>query len=143
MINFLRNSVTQDLPLKLVSLALAVLIWITITVAIRRGPSEAPGANIYSRTFHNQPVLVVSSGEDVSRYRVKPGEVDVTVQGVPGALRNLQGHQVHARVYLSGFNLTSTNRARVEVTTPPGFTYVSVVPADVEIVRPPAPAVPP
>jgi YbbR domain-containing protein len=140
MLRFLRHLFFVDWPLKLLSLALAVLIWVTVSLSIRRGVTEVPGTNIYSRTFYDQPVVVVSSAGDVSQFRVKPGEVAVTVQGEPDALRNLQARQVHALVDLTDIDPARTNRVRVEITTPPGFTHVSVVPAEVEIIRPtPAP----
>jgi YbbR domain-containing protein len=133
---FLRQLFLRDLLLKLLSLALAMLIWVTVYISIRRDVSEVPGSNTYSRTFYDCPVLVVSSDSNVSTYRVKPNEVDITVQGDPEALRNLQARQIHAFIDLTDIEDTSEATRRIDVTTPPGFTHVSVVPADVEIIRP-------
>jgi YbbR domain-containing protein len=138
MIEFFRQLLFRDLLLKLLSLALSILIWVTVSISIRRDVSEVPGSNTYSRTFYDQPVVVMSSAGDVSAFRVKPSEVDITVQGDPEALRNLQSRQIHALVDLTGIEgSTNENRRRIDVTTPPGFTHVSVVPADVELIRPP------
>jgi len=142
MLRFLRAFLLDDWPLKVISLALAVLIWVTVSLSISRGVSRVPGTDNYIRTFYDQPVDVVSSAGDVSGFRVRPGAVDVTVQGDLDRLRNLQATQVHVLADLTHYDPALTNRVRVEVTTPPGFTHVGVVPAEVEIIRPAPPALP-
>jgi YbbR domain-containing protein len=137
MIEFLRELFFRDKVLKLFSLTLAVLIWATVSIAILRDVSVVPGSNsTYSRTFYDQPVTVISISKDTTGYRVQPGEVDITLQGDREGLRNLKSEQIHALVYLSEPKNGPENRGRIEVTTPPGFTHVSVVPAEVLVVPP-------
>lgn len=139
MIDFLRALFFRDKVLKLFSLTLAVLIWATVSIAILRDVSVVPGtAATYSRTYFDQTIILISSAGDVRGYRVKPSEVDVTLQGDREALRKLKSSQIHALVDLTEFTPGVTNMARIEVTTPPGFTHVSVVPAEVEIIPPAA-----
>ena len=62
--------------------------------------------------------------------------MDITLQGDREGLRNLRSEHIHALVYLSDVKNGSEIQGRIEVTTPPGFTHVSVVPAEVQIIPP-------
>src|SRR3974377_72269 len=118
MIPFLRKVVLEDFWLKLFSLALAVLIWITVRFI---APSE-------QRTFSNLPIAVVSSAEDVHSFQVSPQQVEVTVQGDARTLGNLQGRDIRVLVDLTGVGAAQEMTKRVEVFTPAGVTYLHVEP---------------
>jgi len=139
MITFLRELVFKDFWLKLFSFALAILIWLTVTFAIHKeGMPPIPlAAPVVDRTLFNLPVLVVSAAADVRQFRVRPNEVEVTVQGDSKTLDTLQSRDIRAMVDLTGIEAAGGNlRKRIEVSTPPGVTHVKVVPADVEVVFP-------
>ena len=138
MMRFLRNLILEDFWLKLFSLVLAVLIWLTVSFAIRKetSPISALSFALPDRTFLNLPVLVMSSAEDVRNFKVDPNEVAVTVQGEARLLQSLQSKDIHALVDLTGLTATGEVYKHIEVSTPPGVTHVQVVPPMVRVIFP-------
>jgi YbbR domain-containing protein len=138
MIDLLRQLVFKDFWLKLFSLALAVLIWVTISLAIQKegSPVTITSTQPIQRTFYNLPVLVVSSAADVRDFRVKPSDVDVTVQGDAKSLQQLQEKDIRVMVDLTGVEGGPGLRKRLDVSIPPGVTRVQVRPEEVEVIFP-------
>ena len=131
MITFLRHLVLEDFWLKLFSLALAVLIWLTVTFASQKE------AGTDQRVFSNLPVTVLASAEDVHNFKVSPSEVAVTVQGDPKTLQNLQSKDIRAMVDLTGVAAARDLRKRIEVSVPAGVTFMRVAPEEVQVIFPP------
>jgi len=131
MIAFLRNLILEDFWLKLFSLALAVLIWLTVTFASQK--------DVWTdkRVFLSIPVTVLSSSEDMRSFKVNPKEVAVTVQGDATTMQNLQSKDLRAIVDLTGVAVARDLRKRVEVSVPAGVTYLRVAPEEVQIIFPP------
>jgi YbbR domain-containing protein len=139
MIEWLRNLVLRDFWLKLFSLALAVLFWLAVNLAINR--ERSPVATLSLRppermVFSNLPVVILSSAEDVRSVRVSPKEVEVTVQGDPAILKQLQGKDIRVIVDLTGIGAAMALRKRIEVSTPAGVTHVRVDPEEVQVLFP-------
>src|SRR5215467_5026403 len=109
---FLRSLILEDFWLKLFSLVLAVLVWLTVSFAIRKEASPISALNfpVPAHTFFNLPVLVMSSAEDVRNFKVVPSEVAVTVQGEARLLQSLQSKDIRALV-----DLTSLGSAEDDV----------------------------
>jgi hypothetical protein len=83
------------------------------------------------------PVALVSKSGDVQDYRAAPPMVSIKVSGPPQVMAVLQGNQIRPFIDLSDLDPTSKNlRRRVEVSTPPGVTLVSVDPPQVGIIVP-------
>ncbi|HVV02073.1 MAG TPA: CdaR family protein [Verrucomicrobiae bacterium] len=135
---FLRDLIFHDFPLKLFSLVLAILVWVTVTFAIRKEGVVAPGVrySLAERTFYTLPVAVLSSAEDVHRFKVSPSEVTVTVQGDPQAFENLQSKDIKVLVDLTGIKTANELRKKIEVSTPPGISRVRVDPEEVSVIAP-------
>ena len=135
MISFLRQLVLKDFALKLFSLALATLLWFTISQAIdqQHAPGSALGLLTQERTFPNLPVSVMSSAQDARRFKVVPTEVEVTVRGATDVLKSLQSAELRAIVDLSGIEAARDLRKRVEVSTPAGITFIRVQPPEVRV----------
>jgi YbbR domain-containing protein len=137
MIEFLRHLIFRDFWLKLLSLALAILIWLTVSFTKEGMSVKGIGSNSQSTlTFFNVPVLVMSEASDVHDFKVNPSSVDVTVRGDAKALESLQIHQIRALVDLTGVEMVRGLKKKIEITTPPGFTYVSIAPEEVDVVEP-------
>jgi YbbR domain-containing protein len=138
MIAFLRHLLFQDFWLKLFSLALAVLIWLTVSFT-QSGGGRSLFANpaIPEKTYDGIPVLVMSSAADVRSVKVNPSEVQVTVRGDAKLLQDLQLRDIRALVDLTGIESARGLLKRIEVTTPAGITFVKVVPDEVEVNVPP------
>jgi YbbR domain-containing protein len=144
MIKFLRHLVVDDFLLKLFSLALALLFWLTVSFAIqqREGSVRPPLAlTAEVRTFFNLPVLVMSSAADVRHFKVSPNQIEVTVQGDPRLLQKLQSKDIHVTVDLTGIESAQSLRKRIEVSTPAGVTHVAVLPPEVQVLIPSTPPV--
>jgi YbbR domain-containing protein len=128
---------TKDFGWKLFSLFLAVSVWLTVH-KIRDEPElsvVAGGGD--TLTYGNLPVLVVSAASDVRDFRVIPATVAVKVSGASEAIAVLQANQIHAVVDLTDIAAAHNLKRRVEVSTPPGITLVSVEPPEVGVIIPP------
>jgi YbbR domain-containing protein len=142
MIQFLRQLVLQDFWLKLFSLALATLIWLTVSIYIHKnkeGGLPSLGGNPLEErlTLLNIPIKVVAEAADVRNFKVTPTTVDVTVRGQPEALKNLERTQIRALVDLTDVAAARLASMRIDITVPPGITIESWEPRVVEVIVPP------
>ncbi|HYG36847.1 MAG TPA: CdaR family protein [Clostridia bacterium] len=139
MIALWRQLVFKDFGLKFFSFVIAVLIWMTATMAIKndispmRSLSMGPTEQL---VLDNLPVMIMSSAEDVRSFRVNPKEVEVTVQGDAKALKRLQRKDIRVMVDLTGIGAAHDLRKRIEVSTPAGVTHVKVDPEEVQVIFP-------
>ena len=128
----MRNWIAKDFGWKMFSVFLALVVWLTVHKIY-----EEPGAatsQARENTYGDLPVLVVSEASDVHDFRVVPATVSVTVSGPPDAMAVLQADQIRATVDMTaGKEL----RRKVEVSTPPSVTLVSVDPPRVSVITPP------
>src|SRR5262249_37749807 len=134
-----RNLIFEDFWLKLFSLVLAVLVWVTVSFAFRKEASPISALNfpVPSHTFFNLPVLVMSSAQGLRHFMVVPSEVAVTVQGEARLLQSLQSKDIRALVDLTGLGSAEDDvNRKIEVSTPSGVTHVQVVPSEVKVVFP-------
>jgi hypothetical protein len=129
MTEILRALLLRDFLLKLFALAAAVLIWVSVSLAIRR---EA----VDTRTFRDLTVLVLSGAADVRDVRISPRTLDVTVRGEREALSQLQAQDVRVMVDVTGVESARDLRRRVDVAIPSGVTLVRVIPETVDVVVP-------
>jgi len=134
----LHENIFGHIWLKLFSVGLAVLIWVTVSFAIRNESLQAASvtANLPTRVFY-LPVLVVSAAADVREFHVAPDHIEVTVWGEASNLAQLQDKDIRVMVDLTDIESTRGMTKRVEVSTPPGITLKSVDPGIVQIVVPP------
>ena len=135
----------KDLGWKLLSLFLAVAIWLTVHKILTEVPVPIEtGTDIAATTFRtniysSQPVQVVSASADVHLYRVAPDAVMVTLAGPADLMEDLQASQIRAVVDLTDTNAPLDSRRPVEVSPPPGVTLMSVDPSRVIVIPPPKP----
>jgi YbbR domain-containing protein len=128
----MRDWLTKDIGWKIFSVILALVIWLTVH-KIYEEPGAAT-ARARENTYGDLPVLVVSESADVHDFRVLPATVSVTVSGPPEAMSTLQANEIRATVDLTtGKEL----RRKVEISTPPNVTLVSVEPPRVGVIAPP------
>jgi YbbR domain-containing protein len=135
MIVFVHNLVTKDFWLKLFSLALAILIWLTVKFSISGETPTSPWLALLGRA-DNETVLTlpvhVPAGQKQS-FTVEPSEVQVTLRGDPKLLKNLREQDVQAEVDLSGIEAANGLLRPVEVILPPAIAYTRVQPEEVEV----------
>jgi hypothetical protein len=129
MIVFVRNLVIKDFWLKLFSLTLAILIWLTVQFSINKDVS--PWAALIGRTTDELVLTVpVAVPADV---KANPSEVQVTLRGDPKTLKALTTDNVHAEVSLAGIEAADGLRRPVEVILPPGISYTHLSAEEVEL----------
>ena len=134
MIIFVRNLVVKDFWLKLFSLALAVLIWLTVRFSINKEVS--PWSALIGHTADETdipgvPVFVPALNGRV--VRVEPADVQITVRGDPKSVKNLRAKDIRAQVNLAGVESASGLRWPVEIVLPRGVAYTHVEPSEVEV----------
>jgi YbbR domain-containing protein len=138
MIASLRNLLFHDFWLKLFALALAVLIWLTVSfIQSGGGQNLFTNRSLPERTFPKIPVLVVSSAADVRDFKVHPSEVEVVVQGDARLIQSLQARDIRALVDLTDIESARGLTERIEVTAPRGITLTRVTPEQVDVIMPP------
>jgi YbbR domain-containing protein len=135
MIIFARNLVVKDFWLKLFSLALAILIWLTVRFSINGETSTSPWLALLGRaadeTVLTVPVRVPTSG--VQAFSVDPAEVQVTLRGDPKRLKSLRNEDIRAQVDLTGVETANGLLRPVEVVLPPGISYTHLSKEDVVV----------
>lgn len=126
----LRDLLFKNLGWKLLSLALAAAIWLTVKTA-----STEAGA-LKEAKFERLPVRIVSGSADARAFKVEPEFVAVTIRGRPETVERLTDAELRVFVDLTGADLDRDFRCRVEVSVPRGITVVNVEPADAVVLVP-------
>jgi YbbR domain-containing protein len=133
----LRDVITKDVGWKILSVALALAIWFTVHNATNDGTvGTNPLTGTATRTFDNLPVLKVSAAADVRAFKVQPDTVAVVVSGRSDVLDALTERDIRVMVDLTGIESARSLRKHIDVSTPPGVTFVRAEPSAVEVVIP-------
>ena len=134
-----RDWIIKDFSWKLLSLMLAVVLWITIHDLRETPEAVVPFATVNTLTFTNLPVVAVSGSADVHNAQIIPNVVAVKVSGPSDIMAGLQKSQVRAVVNLSGIDSARRLRRSVDVSLPPGVALGTVDPPEVSVtIMPPA-----
>jgi YbbR domain-containing protein len=146
MILLIRNLLFRDFWLKVFSLVLAILIWLTVWLFFIRKDVPPPGVlssvRLENRTFANLPVLVIAPATEPRGFQVNPRAVTVTIRGEPLKLQALeqklqadpQARELRALVDLTGSE-PARSRRKIVVTTPADMTCERVEPEEVEVLE--------
>jgi YbbR domain-containing protein len=122
--DFIRRRVINNLGLKILSLAIAVLLW----MAIAREPMAEVAVTVPIE-FHNVPDNLELSSETIP-------QVQVRARGPAGAIHSLGPSEVHAMIDLNGANpeeKTFDLDPRRNVRVPRDIEVVQVIPSQVRI----------
>ena len=127
-----RDILFRNFGWKLLSLALAIVIWLTVkTISAEQGQAE--------KMYVNLPILIVSGTADVRTFAVEPVFVRVTLKGQPEVINKLNEREIRVLVDITSADVTHQFRQRVDVAIPSGLTVVRIEPAEVQITPPPKP----
>ena len=127
-----RDILFRNFGWKLLSLALAVVIWLTIkALSAEQGQTE--------KLFMDLPVQILSGTADVRTFRVEPTSVNVTIKGRPGAIRRMAEREIRPLVDITSADVTQSFRRHVDIVVPNGITVVRFEPTEVLITPPPRP----
>lgn len=133
----MRDLFIKDWGWKLLSLGLAVAIWLTVHRILEESNSPVVHPGGSTLTFGNLPVLVEAAAADVHLCRVTPSAVSVTVGGTSDAIAALQADEVRATVDLTDVNTPTNLQRQVDVSVPTGITLIKVEPQTVSVIVPP------
>ncbi|RME95001.1 MAG: hypothetical protein D6766_04385 [Verrucomicrobia bacterium] len=123
--------ITNNLGWKLLSVALAAIVWMAADYAMRRPPSPATVAGTARRTFANLPITILTTANDPRHYVVEPAQVRATFRGPPEVIERLRPGDISVFVNLTGIRDARELRKNIEVLAPPGVTLVSLMPSEV------------
>ena len=134
----MRDWLTKDFYWKAFSLLMAVGIWLTV-----RHESEAqlamPPNLTQNNTYHDVPVMAISSSADVHQARLAPQTVTATISGSPDIISHLQRNEIYAFVNLTGFNSAENLPRDIEISLPKGATVIDIDPPQVTVTFPKQP----
>ena len=132
-----RRVFQQNFWLKLFSLLLATLAWLTIRFELDHGVSlpPVPFNQPEQGTWNSLPITVITAAADTRVYRVKPSEARVTVSGPPEIIRDLTPKQIQVFVNLTEVQDATDLTEKIEVGLPHEVTLIRVVPAAVHVER--------
>jgi hypothetical protein len=130
----LRDLLFHNLAWKLVSLLLAMLAWTTLRSDLTAreepaGPIRRPTLAIYQRV----PVRALGVADENRMFQFDPPGVDVTVRGLPQALRSLGKTDVEVFVNVTALTNSVTRNQRIEVAVPAGLSVLRIAPAEVTV----------
>ncbi len=133
-----RDRFLSDLGWKVLSLVLAVAIWLTVTYKNPDETSAAPQReNLFTNIYSDLPVLPLALPAG-AHAQISPSAVTVIVSGPRNKMATLQRNEICPQVNLSGVVSGSGLLRSVTVAVPPGMTY-DVDPPEVTVtVMPPA-----
>ncbi len=127
-----RNILFRNFGWKLLSLALAIVIWLTIkALSAEQGQTE--------RMFVTLEIKIVSGTADVRTFRIEPRTVNDTLKGRPGAISRLAEREIRVFADLTSADVTQSFRQHLDVAVPNGLTVVRLEPTEVQVTPPPKP----
>jgi YbbR domain-containing protein len=130
MIIFTRNLVVKDFWLKLFSLALATLIWLTVWFSTHGENATSPWLALIGRP-PNESVLTVPIR--VPFGTTDPAQVTITLRGDSQILKSLKPENIRAEVDLTGVESASGLLRPVEIILPKGIFYTRLEPDEVAV----------
>lgn len=136
MIQFLKGLLFDDLPLKIVSLALAIGLWAMVSSLIEKNAQRQGVTMESNKQFMGVPIGITFPSGDATGYKLNPSRATVFIQGTPEAIMDLQASAVHAWVDLSYWDARENLPLPVQVSSPPGTAWVNVSPAEVTVIPP-------
>lgn len=130
MIVFTRNLIAKDFWLKLFSLALAILIWLTVWFSTHGETTTSPWLALIGRP-PDENVLTVPVR--VPGGASEPAEVTITLRGDPQILKSLKPQNIRAEVDLTGVQSANGLMRPVEIILPRGIFYTRLEPDEVAV----------
>jgi hypothetical protein len=128
-----RDLLIQNRALKLGSLALAALIWLTVRSNL--GLDRLVTNEVFRvRVLENIPVGVLATGQGESQVQIHPSVVHVEVEGDPDVVQRLTPSDIQAYVNLLSPEAPRQGMFRVNARAP-GVRVAAVLPESVRIER--------
>ena len=122
----LRSLILNHFWLKLVSLVLATLIWLTVRANLGNASGEI------TRPFPNRPILVLTDTAEHAAVVASPSTASVTVRGPAALMQELSEQDIHLYVRLNDRRQMS-GEFPVHAHVPSGARVILVTPATASV----------
>lgn len=120
--------------LKIFSLGLATMIWVTIHIGITRDFSLTnPSLTHPSRQFVTLPISVVTQPGDGRVFKITPKEVTATIDGEEAIVRRMGTKDIKVYVDLTDLKSGAVTNSELRADAPREVTVVGLVPTVVSI----------
>lgn len=120
--------------LKIFSLGLATMIWLTIHISITRDFALTnPNLTHPARQYLTLPVSVITQPGDGRVYKVTPKEVMATIDGEDPILRRMSAKEIKVYLDLTDPKATSATNGELHADAPRDVTVVGLTPSVVSI----------
>lgn len=120
--------------LKIFSLGLATMIWLTIHISIARDFALTnPNLTHPTRQFVTLPVSVITQPGDGRVFKITPKEVTATIDGEEPILRRMNAKEIKVYVDLTDMKADGVTNAELRADAPRDVTVVGLVPTVVSI----------
>jgi YbbR domain-containing protein len=118
----LRRLIANQFWLKLLSLVLACLIWLTVRANIGTTSGDA------TRTFEARPVLLLTDSAEHVAMVASPSKASVTVRGPAALVQELAENDVHVYLRLADSSVAG-GQLPIHAHVPAGVSVMLVTPA--------------
>lgn len=122
----LRSLIADHFWLKLLSLVLASLIWLTVRANLGGASGEA------TRTFINRPIMLLTDSAEHVAMVANPNFASVTVRGPASLIQELADQDIHVYVRLHDRTQTS-GELPVHAHVPSGASVALVTPSTASV----------
>jgi hypothetical protein len=120
--------------LKMFSLGLATMIWVTVHIGITRDFALTnPNLTHPSRQFVTLPVSIITQPGDARVFKITPREITATIDGEEPILRRMTGKEIKVYVDLTDVRARGVTNGELRADAPRYVTIVGLVPAAVSI----------
>lgn len=135
-----RNIILHNFWWKLLSLAVAALLWVIINIVLQKDEQERVAAREVEtesrRPFYGIPITVLAPPSNTNRFSITPDLVSVDVGSKDSkALDDLQARQVQAFVDVSDAEDEKQFRRPIQIHVPGDFVVVAMAPTNASVVR--------
>ena len=137
----LRDHILNNIWLKLASLVLATLIWLTVQANVERerglsyqtdGSADEMERQAVTQRRLELPVLVRCNGTNFPSFRTQPATVSVTVSGDAKRIVGMEPKEIVVFVE-AGDQPAARELCPVQVATPPNINWLRVLPIVVRL----------
>lgn len=124
---------THNLGWKLVSVALAGVVWVAANYVLEHGALGRESIGASRITLNNLPITVMTGANEPRHFVVQPPKVRAALRGDRELLAALKPSDVSVFVNLTGITEAREFRKEIEVHTPPGVALLWVIPTEVSV----------
>ncbi|HEX4122629.1 MAG TPA: hypothetical protein VH619_18600 [Verrucomicrobiae bacterium] len=132
-----QDLILRNFWLKFFSVALAIVIWLSIHYDIHEGsPSAQMSINrLAAQEYIRVPVTLVTNTGETRVFKVTPSDVVVIAVGEESALRRAANEKLKVSLDLTDFHSKDPTPMELQTSAPPDVTVMEVTPSTVTVTQ--------